>query len=1205
MFQGYSGYAQQIGVGSGLYPPMPAPNFTPRSVNPGQGGMYGEQVAGRVAGAATGIANFGMSMMQPGGLAGMGLSMLGVPMPLAAAGGGAISAGLAGGSMLAGGLVSGGLALPLMAAQQAVRAYGTAFTGGMQDQASLNSTLRSNFNFMGGQGAYGRGFSQNQMGQVGAMISGELRRNPFTSAGELNELISGGAQSGMFTGVRDVQQFTQNFRKMLDTLKSVQRELGGTLTDALQFVRSSQQAGIFQNADRANFASEIRTAEAVTGMDRNQLVALSAQGANISRAFGGQGRQGAFGAMRLAQTLGTAMQNPEMTGVSPELLSEVTGGLTGADAISATVSGMMSRAGRFSRRAMGRFSTFAMSNSTGTGLDQGMMDRFLAGDISVGDVRGAAHRNVRGMGRARAINREGELAGNIMEQGGLAGQIGMMRLMVGERVLDADDDLGQLVLQRRMGMSRPESQLMMNLMRNQRHIAEQERVANVTSGRETENRLYREQNNTMDAFTRVLEHGLSDMSGLTATREMGRRFMTRISSGIERAMNNFLGVVEEGLSGRDRTAFARSAMGIATERDRGQMARALMSGGGEALASTRALDQQSMGMGMLHSLGIHTPMTPAETLARQGIDSSTMTMPEVMRSALVNNAARQGIVTGVDRTRLESLMANRSDTISRIADAQIRARGRGDASNFLSLMGEGSTNATLAFMANERMATPEGVNMASLGRRLPTESMLDSLTGNNPTDNAFAFIARGGHLASRLERETAGIRRGGSAAGDEEIRRGLLERSGSSASTIERSESRTAEGLADVHRLEGLRGVSEENLRAVFGHEEFAESVTRASELSGDALRAHFTTMRADALRMTDEGQRGAALSSIAQMEENARSRGFRRGSLGSEFVRAAGAAGGGEREMAARAEAARAGATFNIMGGALRELEGGGDLSRRLADISERTSGAYSNLAMSTFENQDQAREAVNAASGGANEMMLELAHADPNSEEYRRIASSLAAREGGSDLLRGAAARRASEREIRGEGRRGRAGAVDRLLGAATGNTFSSMHFRIGNRDISASAARRMLMAGGEGSSDIMEQMTTQLSEAGMSPEAARRQMSEVAGLLESVGRRGGTSETDVNRALGLETTEGMEAVRSRAAEASREAALSRDPVGAEQLRVLESIRDRLPEAPARRAEAEAAARAAGTAAAEATSSSGISGLLSSLVPGSGEAD
>lgn len=325
MFQGYGGYAGGFGPGySGMGPSRfaaPPPPSSFMTTGPGQFGMYGEQTAMRMA-------NFGRTAASVGGTGlGVAATLMGVPMdPLSGAMMGAMGGSVFGGGVagaVGGALAGTGIGLGVYGVGRVASAYANAFTGGMNDQAVTNSVLRNNFNFYGGGGAFGRGFGQNQMGQIGSMLSAEVNRSRgVTNMGELNGLVSMGADAGMFTGTRDVQTFTQNFRRMLDTLRGVQRELGGTLTEALQFVRSSQQAGIFQNADRVNFAAEIRTAEAVTGMDRTQLTALAAAGSNISRSFGGMGRQGAMGAVRLAQTLGSAVQTGS---INAEMLSEATG----------------------------------------------------------------------------------------------------------------------------------------------------------------------------------------------------------------------------------------------------------------------------------------------------------------------------------------------------------------------------------------------------------------------------------------------------------------------------------------------------------------------------------------------------------------------------------------------------------------------------------------------------------------------------------------------------------------------------------------------------------------------------------------------------------------------------------------------------------------------------------------------------------------
>ncbi|MGA1355005.1 MAG: hypothetical protein ACO32I_09565 [Candidatus Limnocylindrus sp.] len=272
-------------------------------------------------------------------------------------------------------------------------------------------------------------------------------------------------------------------------------------------------------------------------------------------------------------------------------------------------------------------------------------------------------------------------------------------------------------------------------------------------------------------------------------------------------------------------------------------------------------------------------------------------------------------------------------------------------------------------------------------------------------------------------------------------------------------------------------------------------------------------------------------------------------------------------------------------MGNALQELEGGGELARQLAGISQTTSSAYSRLANGSFSTQEGAQQLVNQASGGANQMMIALARADRNSEEYRAVAASLSAQEGGRELLAGGAQRAALERQLSGQGRRGRAGAVDALIGLTTGNTFSGMEFHLGEgrgrRDISASQARRILMAEGQGGrgAEIVEQMQTQLTQMGMSSEEARTQMMAFRNQVGDIGTRR-MQQGDLDAAARLGDSAGLSAVRESAQRQSRESALARDPVGAEQLRVLQAILDRLPDAGTRRSEQNAAAQATGEA-------------------------
>lgn len=1194
MFQGYGGYAQGIGVGAGLYPPqyqqqpmmMPPPQSF-MGTRPGQAGMYGEQVAMRMA-------SMGRTAMGVGGVAaGFGASMLGIPTdPM----GGALMGALGGfggglGGMATGALAGTGIGLGIYGATQAVRAYGNAFFGGMQDQSALNSTLRNNFSFFGGQGANGRGFGQAQMGQIGQMISGELRRNPFTSGQELNNLIAGGAESGMFTGTRDVQAFTQNFRRMLDTLRGVQRELGGTLTEALQFVRSSQQAGIFQNADRVNFASEIRSAEAVTGMDRNQLIALSAQGANIARTYGARGQQGAFGVLRAAQTMGSALSSGA---VSQELLSEATGGLTGSEAVAAFATRTMERSGAFSRTAMGRFSLFALSNASGTGLDEDMLSRFQSGDLSVGDVSRRAHRTVGRMGRARALNREGRLRGELMEEGGLSAQIGMMRLMVGERVMDAGDDLGQLVLQRRFHMSQPESEMMMRLMRNQGRIAETEAMDRMGAARSTARATDIAENRSFDAFARQIEHGLSDATGLTAAREMGRRFQTRISGFIERAMNDMMGVTEQRMTAGDTAAMNRMFVGRATRADRERLdLRAAAAGGLDMRGSLteESLFGRSLAGEALHALGLHAPETVGETLIRRGVRG--LRGPEAgdaaRRAIDEMRDAREGLVRGDSRRALERLTVDEDRTTRRMTQARLMAAGMGgDTSSMYSLMG-GDANAIDAYrslhgmaaigtdVTASRMANLGGggrITAGMVGRDLLRVGALGlgavaggplgigvaaagiAATGGFETWGAMrtpeetAASALGGRLsafATRMERR-AGGRTGADVretldyideayAGDEEGREAARRR------TLAMGENRAA------LMAEGARGITEETLATLSGSEAFQARTRRILAAEGGDITEEINQLRREA--EAAGGDQATAMAGVAEMlEEDMTSHG---GHL-SEATRAALSSSGLDQ--------GRITEIIDRRHDMARFFERTGErVADRIAGLSDEGylagGGAMTGVSTRMRELAASFRDVSTDPTEAARAMRLELAQMDPNSEAYRAISESMGTGEEARAYRASVAETRGFLRDVTGAGRRGRRGADEAALGRLTGGTLSDMSFNItrGGRERTvrgASSIMSLLRGGGADADTIAAQLTEQLGDLGVTG------ASDLVSSFRGAAAGGFTTEEAADLERRLEESGVGEAVERRRAEETEANQRRSDPLGVQRNDLLTQIRD-----------------------------------------------
>ena len=1054
--------AMQMGtlpMQGGMMPPMMPRMGLSQGMDPGMSGMYGEQLASRMN-------NAGRTAMGIGGV-GLGVAgaLTGLPLdPFSAAIGGArLGFGMAG----IGGAVAGGAmaALPFYAATKAAGVYTGAFSEGMQEQVATNSMLRNRFNFQGGGGAMGRGFSQGQMGAIGQMISAETRKNPFNSSQEINDLIANGSEIGMFNAVRDVETFGKRFRSMMDGLRKIQKELGGTLSDALQFSRGSQQLGIFSNESRTAFAANMRDTMATTGMDQNQLMNLAATGAMLSRATGGVGRQGATGALRTARTLGSALQ---VGAINRELLSEATGGLQGDEAIQAFTARTLQMSDRFSRSARGRYSMFALANEDATGLDEGMLARFQAGDISVGEVMRGANRRVNRVGRARALNREGKLRGAMMEEGGMSGQIGMMRLLLGERVADSGDDMAQLVMQRRFGFSQQEAQVWTGLMRNQGTIAANESVEKAMGKRQVERETEIATHRSLEAFAANLTHGMQDSLGVTRVRELGKKFTTRVSAAAERVMNDFLGVAAEALSPTEQRSITRLGMGMATREDRdrinllrrggGRMGYAATGSEGDPFADTTANR-------LAHAFGAHTPATYGAMMRGRGVDIRSMDVRQRWQEENRRVLAQEGVLRDpTDIAGLKRLNESRDETILKMMRAQSTGGGR-DAmyAAFGAGSKEGVSAAAIdAFAHQNKINLPEQSYMRVLGatqlsdvqqrRRTDTMigygsygalaggavgSVLGSVLGPIGTyvgavGGAAVGGAAGGALGAMqgefwTDQEKAAdfIARGGHAAKAAARLRNRDRVRGGGALRVDEAGMTQGEAKQWMQDLAG-KDIDRDVMKGVLEGEDFRASVARLRELGGgrgtqQEINAELAIMSQRAMNMPEQQGR-AAERAIKQLDYSMKT--------GKKMP-------GKEWGVSANEEAryeeytrhmARMSGQYDKLAGALPEGS--------LKNLFGAAAGAFAPMSSSAGPQADPY--------ASVNNIVDSLAKMTP--EERAKYTDALGKEEEGRGLMLMAAQQNRAVRELSGGGRRGHMGARDAALSMLTGNAIGGMEFSLG---------------------------------------------------------------------------------------------------------------------------------------------------------------
>lgn len=349
---------------------------------------------------------------------------------------------------------------------------------GAQQQMMLNQTLRSSFNFMG-QGR--QGFSRGDMTDIGGSLgrmSGQVGPGgEMAGFEELTRLTGKMGQSGMMTGVRDVQQFTSKFKEMIGALKTMARDLGTSLEGAMEFAAAQRSSGVFKSVDQTRFSGMARNMSLSGNVSMTEMTAMANIGSQISRSVGGLGRSGAFGGMKALGTVGTATQ---IGSISDEDIYNATG-QTGAEGRQALATQMMQTEAKFLRSSIGRRSLASMAGADGK-LDEAMVQRVMAGDMSVGATRGAGGSGIaKAGGRAGFIRNEGRLRGDAMEKfGGLLPAI-QLRQWTQDRgmdLYDEDDDRGSIFAQRRLGVSRDEADILMKQARDLPNILkEQQRVA--------------------------------------------------------------------------------------------------------------------------------------------------------------------------------------------------------------------------------------------------------------------------------------------------------------------------------------------------------------------------------------------------------------------------------------------------------------------------------------------------------------------------------------------------------------------------------------------------------------------------------------------------------------------------------------------------------------------------------------------------------
>jgi hypothetical protein len=542
-----------------------------------------------------GIAARGMSMASAvgGPMAGLGMGLMGLdPLSMgvrtgAAAMGGGF--GVAGGAM-AGLAVGGGM----MAGLGAISYMGNQVMNGMQQAQQFNQQMRQNYSFFNPMSSSGRGFGEGGIREIGnhlRSISGSGGPQQFGSTmdqfgsgpnfNELGRLAANMGRMGLADGVRNVKEFKEKFSEMIKTVTAIATDMGSTLEEAQKAMAAMKGSGIFNR--QGSIASSIRSASIAGGLATTEVTGMMNVGSQISRMFGGTGRQGARGGIEAIAQVGTAVQTGAL---SEEDIYQATG-LTGAEGRRAMAQQQMLQTGSFLKSGKGRYLLASLAGKDGR-LDADSVANFMSGGMGVEDTRQAAQGNLRKVGRANFIRNEGRLRGAVMEEfGGLAPAMAMMGWAQGKGIdINSMGDREMLFMQRQMGLGRDEADALVKMARKMPDLLQARRNAKADDAGIQEHHL-REQSQGLEGIKRKLENARDAVNN--EMQKVGQDLLNSATDKIAEWGNRLAGTYEEHLIEGIRASAQAASLG-------GSRGRELMQGmvGGKNFLSNIKIDRSSL-----------------------------------------------------------------------------------------------------------------------------------------------------------------------------------------------------------------------------------------------------------------------------------------------------------------------------------------------------------------------------------------------------------------------------------------------------------------------------------------------------------------------------------------------------------------------------------------------------------------------------------
>lgn len=179
------------------------------------------------------------------------------------------------------GMIAGG-----MLGAAAVSPIGAAVADNFRIQEHLANT---SFRYMTGSDRdmlTGRGFSRQARADI-ANFAIDLERNDFrVNMADVENIMVKGTNAGLFEGTRDVEDFKEKFRGLVDKVKRITATLNTTASEGIEVIRAYKDMGITSTQDVIGMSMASDAMGIASGRTGMEMTAIGMQGANIFRGTG-------------------------------------------------------------------------------------------------------------------------------------------------------------------------------------------------------------------------------------------------------------------------------------------------------------------------------------------------------------------------------------------------------------------------------------------------------------------------------------------------------------------------------------------------------------------------------------------------------------------------------------------------------------------------------------------------------------------------------------------------------------------------------------------------------------------------------------------------------------------------------------------------------------------------------------------------------